>query len=88
MIEPPRPAAFRTGTVDRSPYRVPGAVQVDVDDLFPRLRAELLDGAIGPHAGVADDDVQAAKLRDAGVESRLQCLVVTHIGLIAVDPPV
>jgi hypothetical protein len=61
---------------------VEGAVEVDSHDLAPLLRAILLRGLVGRHAGVGDNDVQLAKLLGDLLNDSLDVGLVAHVGLV------
>ena len=84
-IAPPAPPALRCGTAARTGSEDTG--EVDVDHVVPHLVGQLLDRREAGDAGVGQDDVQPAELRDALVDGRRERGGVPDVGLARDDAP-
>src|SRR2546421_3076150 len=79
-VDDPPPAAFtRTRALQPAAGHPEHAVEIDVDEPFPRLVRQLVGGSAAPHTGVVDQDVDAAELADGAVEQRVDARLVPHV---------
>ena len=62
-------------------HRPVDAVEVDLDRSQERLGVALLDAPVGGDAGVGEDHVDAAQLRDRGLDRRTHRIDVGDVGL-------
>ena len=76
MIEPPRLAAI-AGMPCLHPREY--AVAVHRVDLAPAGEVGIDDGAQGDHAGVVDQDIEAAELLDRGADHRLPVVFIGDV---------
>ena len=60
-------------------HGVPGAGEVDVDDVSPLLGGDGVPGMRSSDAGVGDDDIETAELGDTVVDGLTQPVVIAGV---------
>jgi hypothetical protein len=76
-MKSPPPAALQV--LERGPGGVERALEVHVDHQLDLLGIELEERAVGPDAGVGDDDVQAPERLDGVRDGGSDLLEVAHV---------